>query len=136
MGDQSKANEIEERLINVGVGVMRLSRLLPQDYAGQHIANQLLRSGTSPAPNYAEARGAESRADFLHKLRIVLKKLNETRIWIRIIEKDGSIPTDRLMRLAEEVGELSRIIQASVETTRKTWNRKRKKSDEDQSNEK
>src|SRR5213593_1162081 len=83
---QTKADELEERLINFAVRIIKLSANLPNTPAGKHIAGQILRSGTSPAPNYGEARGAESHADFLHKLGIVLKELNETFIWLRIIE--------------------------------------------------
>jgi four helix bundle protein len=83
----SCADELESRLIDFAVRIIRLSARLPRTAAGKHIAGQILRSGTSPAPNYGEARGAESRADFVHKLRVVLKELNETSIWLRIIER-------------------------------------------------
>ena len=78
MGDSKKADEIENRLIDFAVRVIKVSDALPKTPAGKHIAGQLLRSGTSAAPNYAEARGAESNADFVHKLRIGLKELNES----------------------------------------------------------
>jgi four helix bundle protein len=80
-----RADELEARLIDFAVRIVKLSAGLPKTSAGKHIAGQILRSGTSPAPNYGEARGAESHADFVHKLRIVLKELNETSIWLRII---------------------------------------------------
>ena len=82
---QLRANELEERLIDFAVRIGRLSTNLPRTAAGKHIAGQIMRSGTSPAPNYGEARGAESQADFVHKLAIALKELNETSIWLRII---------------------------------------------------
>src|SRR3989454_2926538 len=88
---QSRADELEERLIAFAVRIVRLSASLPRTTAGKHIAGQILRSGTSPAPNYGEARGAESHADFVHKVRIVLKELNETAIWLRIIERGGIV---------------------------------------------
>src|SRR6266403_1953423 len=84
---QAKADELEERLIAFAVRIIKLSVRLPKSPAGKHIAGQILRLGTSPAPNFGEARGAESHADFVHKLRIVLKELNETSIWLRIIER-------------------------------------------------
>jgi four helix bundle protein len=84
---QSQADELEERLIDFAVRIVKLSGGLPRNAAGRHIAGQILRSGTSPAPNYGEARGAESAADFVHKLRVVLKELNETSIWLRVIER-------------------------------------------------
>ena len=77
MGHAEQANEVENRLIDFAVRVIKVADALPKTPAGKHIAGQLLRSGTSPAPNYAEARGAESRADFVHKLKFALKELNE-----------------------------------------------------------
>src|SRR5215510_6052057 len=80
------ANDLEQRLILFGMNIMKLSAQVRQSPESRHIANQILRSGTAAAPNYAEARAAESRADFIHKLRIALKELNETLIWLRMIE--------------------------------------------------
>lgn len=77
---QTRADELEERLINFAVRIVRLSAQMPRTPAGKHVAGQILRAGTSPAPNYGEDRGAESHADFVHKVRIVLKELNETSI--------------------------------------------------------
>ena len=76
----AKGDDIEERLIDFAVRVMRVSRALSETPEGRHVSGQLLRSGTSPAPNYGEARSAESKKDFVHKLKIVLKELNESRI--------------------------------------------------------
>lgn len=84
---QTRADELEERLIDFAVRIVKLWSGLPRTPAGKHIAGQIMRSGTSPAPNYGEARGAESHADFVHKLRIVLKELNETSIWLRVIKR-------------------------------------------------
>ena len=95
--NQSFADELEERLIDFAVRIIRLSARLPRTPAGKHVAGQILRSGTSPAPNYGEARGAESRADFVHKIRIVLKELNETSIWLRIIERSQMLPASKLV---------------------------------------
>ena len=80
----AKGDDIEERLINFAVHILNLCTHLPKNSAGRHVAGQLVRSGTSPAPNYAEARGAESPNDFVHKLKICLKELNESRIWLLI----------------------------------------------------
>jgi hypothetical protein len=77
VGDPSFADQLEQRLIDFAVRIISLTNRLPRTPAGRHIAGQILRSGTSPAPNYGEARGAESRADFIHKMRVVLKELNE-----------------------------------------------------------
>ena len=78
MGHAEQANEVENRLIDFAVRVIKVADALPKTPAGKHIAGQLLRSGTSPAPNYAEARGAESRADFVHKLKLALQELHMT----------------------------------------------------------
>jgi len=83
---QTLADQLEERLIDFAVRIIKVSNRLPKTPARKHISGQILRCGTSPAPNYGEARGAESRADFVHKMRIVFKELNETSIWLRIIE--------------------------------------------------
>ena len=69
----AKGDDLEERLIRFAVIIIRLGDRLPPTPAGCHISGQLLRSGTSPAPNYSEGRSAESRNDFIHKLRICLK---------------------------------------------------------------
>lgn len=88
---QWQADQLEERLINFAVRIIKLAASLPWTPAGKHVAGQILRSGTSPAPNYGEARGAENHADFVHKLKVVLKELNETRIWLRIIERSDML---------------------------------------------
>jgi len=91
---------------------------LPRTAAGKHIAGQILRCGTSPAPNYGEARGAESDADFIHKLRIVLKELNETSIWLRIIERSRVVSPRLLADIMQESNELCKIFTASLKTAR------------------
>lgn len=99
---QSRADELEERLIDFAVRIIRLSASLPRSAAGKHVGNQIMRSGTSPAPNYGEARGAESHADFVHKLRIVLKELNETSIWLRTIERSQMLKKESTAPLIRE----------------------------------
>ena len=75
-----------------------------------------MRSGTSPAPNYGEARGAESHADFVHKLRIVLKELNETSIWLRVIQRSQLLRKELIADIVGENRELCRIFTASLKT--------------------
>src|SRR5438093_12633816 len=116
MTSQLQADELEERLIDFAVRIVGLSTHLPRTSAGKHIAGQILRSGTSPAPNYGEARGAESAADFVHKLRIVLKELNETSIWLRVIQRSRLLNSDLLGDIMNENGELCRIFTASLKT--------------------
>src|SRR6266436_6451274 len=96
---QLRADKLEERLIDFAVRIVILSANLPKTPAGKHIAGQIMRSGTSPAPNYGEARGAESHADFIHKMGIVLKELNETSIWLRIIERSQMVRGELLTEI-------------------------------------
>ena len=115
---QSRSDELEKRLIDFAVRVIKLSARLPRTPAGKHIAGQILRSGTSPAPNYGEARGGESHADFVHKLGIVLKELNETQIWLRIIKQSQLLKPYLLAGIVEENQELCRIFTSSLKTAR------------------
>jgi four helix bundle protein len=119
-GRQSRADELEERLIDFAVRIVKLSANLPKTPAGKHIAGQIMRSGTSPAPNYGEARGAESHADFVHKLRIVLKELNETKIWLRVIERSQMLKKELMVDIVGENKELCRIFTATLKTAGKT----------------
>lgn len=115
---QSRADELEERLIEFAVRIVKLSASLPRTPAGKHIAGQIMRAGTSPAPNYGEARGAESHADFVHKVRIVLKELNETSIWLRIIERSHMLRRELIIDIIGENKELCRIFTSSLKTAR------------------
>ena len=119
---QSRADELEERLIDFAVRIVKLSARLSKTPAGRHIAGQILRSGTSPAPNYGEARGAESAADFVHKLRIVLKELNETSIWLRVIERSQLLNSALLADITNENVELCKIFTSSLKTARARMN--------------
>ena len=85
---------------------------------GRHLSGQLVQSGTAPAAHYAEARGAESTRDFIHKLRICLKELNESRVWFKIIIRSDMQPEARMTGLLNESDELCRIINASIKTTK------------------
>ena len=81
------SEELAERLINFAARIGKVVDALPDTRMGRHVAGQLVRCGTSPAPNYEEACAAESRADFAHELSICLKELRESRCWIRLIIK-------------------------------------------------
>jgi four helix bundle protein len=96
--------------------VLTLIGQLPQNLQARHVAAQILRSGTAAAPNYGEARAAESRADFIHKLKIALKELNETAIWFRIIHGSFAVDADFLNRLVAENTELCKILVSSIQT--------------------
>ncbi len=114
----AKGDDLEQRLIDFAVAIILLCDQLPNTLAGRHVAGQLLRSGTSPAPNYAEARGAESRRDFIHKLGICHKELNESQIWLRIVKQSKMLPVSEVDPLLNENIELSRIINASIKTAK------------------
>jgi four helix bundle protein len=92
----AKGEDIQSRLNGFAVQVMALCDGLPRTFAGKHIGEQLFRSGTVCAANYAEARGAESRNDFIHKLGIVRKELNETLIWLDLVAKRGMVGDDSI----------------------------------------
>ena len=118
--EKSLSNQLEERLIEFAAEIAMFSAELTATPAGKHIALQMLRSGTAPAPNYAEARGAESRADFIHKLGIVQKELNETSVWLRILLKTVAEKRGKIVEVLAENQELCRIIGASVRTAKGT----------------
>lgn len=118
--DLAKGDDIEERLLRFAVRIVKLSIRLPNAPAGKHIAGQLLRSGTAPAAHYAEARGAESSNDFIHKLKICLRELNESRVWLKIIVGSELLPEKRMADLIAENDELCRIINASINHSRQT----------------
>src|SRR5438876_2583756 len=116
--DNSKADDLERRLISFAATIIDLSSKLPRTPQGRHICVQVLRSGTATAANYGEARAAESRSDFIHKLGIVLKELNETAIWLQMVHQSSLLPPDKIVALLAENRELSRILTASVKTAR------------------
>jgi four helix bundle protein len=119
MGNENRY-DLQDRLIDYAVRIIRLSESLPETKAGRHVSSQILRSGTSPGPNYGEAQGAESRADFIHKLKISLKELRETEAWLKIIARAQMIESASLLApLLEETDELIAILFKSIETARK-----------------
>jgi four helix bundle protein len=111
---------LEERLIDFAVSIVTVVESLPNTKAGNHIANQLIRSGTSPAPNYGEAQSAESRKDFIHKLGIVMKELRETQINLKMLTRlnkgNGDIVFSDLIK---ENDELLAIMFRTIQTARK-----------------
>jgi len=116
--DSRKAGVIQQRLNNFGARVTRVANMLPKTAEGRHISQQVMRSGLAAAPNYAEARAAESRADFIHKLRVVLKELNETHSWLEQIVANELFSREKMGKLIAENQELCWIIAASVKTAR------------------
>ena len=110
---------LEDRLVGFAVRVIGVVEALPAERAGKHIASQLVRLGTSPAPNYAEAQSGESRKDFIHKMKIALKELRETNVWLKIIERKPLCSPDRLAPLLEECNELIAIFVTSIKTAQR-----------------
>ena len=112
--------DLQDRLIEYAVRIITLSEALPETRAGKHVSSQILRSGTSPAPNYGEAQSAESKADFVHKLKVALKELRETEVWLKIIIKAQMVkPVSKFTPLLQETDELIAVLFASVETAKK-----------------
>jgi len=111
--------DLEERLVNFSILVIDVVELLPNTPAARHIAGQLVRSGTSPAPNYGEAQSSESRKDFIHKIKVVLKELRESRVWLKLIIRKKYIETEKIVeRGLSECEELIRIFAKSIETAK------------------
>ena len=109
--------DLEERLLDFSVQVIKTVEQLPNTRAGNHVAGQLLRSGTSAYANHGESQAAESAKDFVHKLRVSLKELRETQRWLRLIQRVPLIePGEWLDRLLQENDELIRIFVASIRT--------------------
>ena len=113
-----RGEDLEERLLEFAARVGLLVDALPDSRLGRHIAGQLVRRGTSPAPNYAEACAAESKRDFMHKLGIALKELRESGSWIKLILKAELLPEPRLSPLLDEVGQLCNIVGKSIVTAK------------------
>ena len=105
-------------MISFSGDIVSFAAKLPKTFQTQHISRQITRSGTAVAANYGEVRGAESRSDFIHKLRIVLKELNETAVWLEITLHAGLYSPERTTLLLGENRELCRIIATSIKTAR------------------
>ena len=119
MSKEDKTFDLEDRLIDFAVRIIQATESLPKTKVGNHITGQLTRCGTSPAPNYGEAQAAESRADFIHKMKICLKELRETRVWLLMILKANLIkPASKLDSLIDENNQLISIFVTSVNTAR------------------
>jgi len=115
---ETKADFFTERLIDYGVSVVKLTTKLNSSSTGRVISKQLLRSGTSVGANYEEARGAQSKADFIHKLQIVLKEIRESLYWLRLTNKSNILNTADCDTLINETIELSNIIAKSILTAK------------------
>ena len=127
--EEKRKYDLDERLIDFAVLIVARTESLYNTRAGNHIAGQLVRSGTSPALHYGEAQSAESRADFIHKIKVILKELRETKNALRIIKK---VPlTDKIENVdkaLKECNELISIFMKSVETAKKNMESEKKKN--------
>lgn len=120
MSECIKKYDLEDRLIQFSLLIIDIVEILPSTKAGNHIAGQLIRSGTSPAFNYGEAQVAESRNDFIHKMKICLKELKETHIALQIVRRKPLVKDlPKVDKTIIECKELISIFVTSVETARK-----------------
>jgi four helix bundle protein len=112
--------DLEERLLDYSVRIVKIVEQLPKNTTGNHVAGQLLRSGTSAYPNHGEAQAAESSKDFIHKLRISLKELRETQRWLKLIQRVPLINRPELLdNILRETEELIKIFVTSIKTAEK-----------------
>ena len=117
--------DLEERLINFTVLILEIVESIPKTKSGNILAGQLVRSGTSSALNYGEAQSGESRKDFIHKIKVVLKELRETFVCLKIIYRSKLYQSEEKIKLAlSENNELISIFVKSVETAQKNTNKK------------
>lgn len=121
--------DLEDRLMEFASRIIDLSETLPKTRAGNHVGAQLLRSGTSPYPNHGEAEDAESREDFIHKMKVCLKELRETRRWARLIQRKGWTKNDSALPFVlSESDQLIRIFFSSIQTAKRNALLDRRKS--------
>ena len=111
---------LEDRLIDFGLNVDKLTTQFPNSKLGNHLAGQMIRSSTSPAFNYGEAQSAESRKDFIHKMKVCLKELRETNVGLKFAKRGKfKVQEQLLSSLLSEVNELISIFVKSIETANK-----------------
>ncbi len=113
-----KGDNISDRLLDFSVRVVKLAGALPKNQVGRHVCGQLLRAGTSAGANYEEARGAESRKDFIHKLGLALKEIRESHYWLKLVDRASLLPPTRMAEILKEADELTRIIAQCVITAK------------------
>lgn len=116
MRNQNRKDGLKERLIDYGVRIINASRELPESRAYQRIATQLLISGTSPASRYPEALRAESKGDCINKIKISLKDLRESKVWLNIIIRAKLFRTSIFESLVKETDELIAVLRISHES--------------------
>ncbi|MEO9022449.1 MAG: four helix bundle protein [Ginsengibacter sp.] len=115
--DQRKF-DLEDRLVKFACLSLEICDLLPNSKSGQNLEYQLSKSATSSALVYGEAQAAESKADFIHKVKIVLKELRESRINLRIVIEKPVLNNEKLPIVLKEANELIAIFLKSIETAK------------------
>ena len=115
---QNQRINLSERLLDFGATIVGVSERLNGSSGGRHIGNQLVRAATSSGANYEEACGGESRADFIHKLQIVLKELRESLYWLRLADRAGLISAQDVKPLISEADALAKIVGKSIVTAK------------------
>src|SRR5581483_7249880 len=118
MNNNVQKFDLEDRLVAFACLVLDVCDLLPNSKAGCNLEHQLSKSGTAPALMYGEAQAAESRNDFLHKMKMALKELRETRINLRIIKEKPLIMHQKVDAAFDEVNQLIKIFVKSIETAK------------------
>ena len=113
-----RGDDLARRLTGLAARIGKVVDALPETRLGRHIAGQLVRCGTAGGPNYAEARAAESKKDFVHKMAIVLKELRESAYWLDLIVNADLLPETRLSPLLDENDELIAIFVKSITTAK------------------
>jgi four helix bundle protein len=119
MENNRKPFDLEERLVEFACMALSISEMLPRTKGGVNLEHQLSKSGTSAALNYGEAQSAESPDDFIHKIKIVLKELHETRVCFKIIKMKYLENSDELIKALNECYQLIAIFLKSLETAKK-----------------
>jgi len=115
-----KKFDLEERLIDFSISIIEIVEQIPNTKAGNHLSGQIIRSGTSVSLNYGEAQSAESRKDFIHKMKIILKELRESLISLKIIYKTKLYKTEnKIIITMTENNELISIFVRSIVTAEK-----------------
>ena len=114
----NRTYDLEDRLIDFVLKIDQIVELLPNTRLANHLAGQLIRSGTSPALNYGEVQSAESQKDFIHKIHVVLKELRETRVCLKIIIRKPLVDAQNVSPVLSENEELIAIFAKSSQTAK------------------
>ncbi|MDO9548934.1 MAG: four helix bundle protein [Candidatus Marinimicrobia bacterium] len=110
--------ELSNRFLDFAVSILKIEKIVGNSFASKHIFKQLVRSATSSGANYQEARSAESKADFVHKLQIVLKESRESYYWLKLLQRTDRLNEDLSVNLILEINELISILIKSIKTAK------------------